>query len=78
VIIYGATPSGIAAAVEASRMGCSVIILEPGPFTFVPLGEYEFTTATDAVVTISNAGAKGYVAIDAVRFIPAANDRIGK
>jgi hypothetical protein len=45
---------------------------KPGPFTFVPLGEYEFTTATDAVVTISNAGAKGYVAIDAVRFIPAA------
>ncbi|MDR0354092.1 MAG: FAD-dependent oxidoreductase [Opitutaceae bacterium] len=32
VIIYGATPSGIAAAVEASRMGCSVIILEPGRF----------------------------------------------
>ncbi|MDR2675804.1 MAG: FAD-dependent oxidoreductase [Opitutaceae bacterium] len=32
VIIYGATPSGIAAAVEASRMGRSVIILEPGRF----------------------------------------------
>lgn len=41
-----------------------------GPFTFVPLGEYEFDALKEAVVTISNAGAKGYVAIDAVRFIP--------
>ncbi|MDR2674103.1 MAG: FAD-dependent oxidoreductase [Opitutaceae bacterium] len=44
---------------------------KPGPFTFVPLGEYEFKAGADAVVTIGNAGAKGYVAIDAVRFIPA-------
>jgi choline dehydrogenase-like flavoprotein len=41
-----------------------------GPFTFVPLGEYEFAAGADAAVTITNAGAKGYVAIDAVRFIP--------
>ncbi|OAM88797.1 FAD-dependent oxidoreductase [Termitidicoccus mucosus] len=46
-----------------------------GPFTFVPLGEYEFKAGEDAVVTISNAGAKGYVAIDAVRFVPAAGDK---
>lgn len=41
-----------------------------GPFTFVQLGEFEFDASKEAAVTISNAGAKGYVAIDAVRFIP--------
>jgi flavin-dependent dehydrogenase len=32
VCIFGATPGGIAAAIQASRMGKSVILLEPGKF----------------------------------------------
>jgi hypothetical protein len=51
---------------------------KPGPFTFVPLGEYDFKAGEDATVTISNAGAKGYVSIDAVRFIPAPDTRAEK
>lgn len=31
LVIYGGTPAGISAAVQASRMGARVILLEPGP-----------------------------------------------
>src|SRR5512140_2467805 len=30
IVIYGATSSGIAAAIQASRMGKSVVIVDPG------------------------------------------------
>ncbi len=40
------------------------------PFAFVPVGVFRFGPDRDAAVTITNAGADGYVAIDAVRFIP--------
>jgi hypothetical protein len=38
--------------------------------TFVSLGTYEFTGKESAVVTVSNAGADGYVVIDAVQWVP--------
>jgi len=43
---------------------------KPGSFAFVPLGAYAFTAGKSYDVKISNAGAEGYVAIDAVRWIP--------
>ena len=41
-----------------------------GSFAFVPLGEYDFKAGQPYTVKISNVGTKGYVAIDAVRWIP--------
>lgn len=40
------------------------------PFAFAPIGTFRFDAGQEASVTISNAGADGFVAIDAVRFIP--------
>lgn len=40
------------------------------PFAFAPIGTFRFEAGQEASVTISNAGADGFVAIDAVRFIP--------
>ncbi len=37
---------------------------------FISLGAYRFTTARPAVISISNAGTDGYVAVDAVQFLP--------
>jgi hypothetical protein len=37
---------------------------------FASLGQFEFDEGMPAVVTISNAGADGYVVIDAVQFLP--------
>ncbi|MDB6137734.1 MAG: FAD-dependent oxidoreductase, partial [Verrucomicrobiaceae bacterium] len=37
---------------------------------FVSLGTYRFSTAKSAVITISNAGTDGFVAIDAVQLLP--------
>jgi hypothetical protein len=38
---------------------------------FVSLGTFTFTAARPAIVTVSNAGTKGYVSVDAVQFLPA-------
>ena len=40
------------------------------PFAFVPLGEFNFKKGQPARVVVSNAGTKGFVAVDAIRWIP--------
>ena len=37
---------------------------------FVSLGEYNFSDTQPAAVIISNAGANGYVVVDAVQWLP--------
>ena len=44
--------------------------LPPLEGLFISLGEYDFTPDQPAVVEVSNAGADGYVIIDAVQWIP--------
>lgn len=44
--------------------------LPPLEGLFISLGEYDFTPAQPAVVEVSNAGADGYVIIDAVQWVP--------
>ena len=39
------------------------------PFAFVPLGSFPFKKGEKATVTVGNAGTKGYVVVDAVRWI---------
>ncbi|MEM6365981.1 MAG: DUF1553 domain-containing protein, partial [Planctomycetota bacterium] len=39
------------------------------PAPWKTLGEYEFSDQSDAMVTISNAGTRGYVIVDTIRFI---------
>jgi lysophospholipase L1-like esterase len=49
--------------------------LEPGlDQLFVSLGEFEFTADKAAVVTVSNQEADGYVIVDAVQFLPLAEN----
>jgi hypothetical protein len=43
-----------------------------GPGPFQSLGVYSFTTEKPAVITISTAGTDGYVIVDAVQLLPAA------
>jgi hypothetical protein len=39
--------------------------------SFISLGTFDFTTTDPAAVVVSNAGANGYVVIDAVQWVPA-------
>lgn len=50
----------------------------PGEVNGVPVsaGVFNFAADRDAVVTISNAGADGYVVVDAVQFVPVATAKL--
>jgi hypothetical protein len=42
---------------------------ETTPFNFVPVGEYKFNAGEAGIVELTNRGADGRIAIDAVRWI---------
>ena len=61
VCVFGATPGGIAAALQAARMGKSVVIAEPGRF----IGG--MTTGGLGATDIGNKGAIGGLALEFYR-----------
>lgn len=47
-----------------------------GPLTFHPLGKFDFSAETEAVVTIADTEADGIVIVDAILFVP--QDKVAK
>jgi len=59
--------------VESAEGSKTIVIDEKvsnKPFAFIPLGEFRFTKDAPARVTVSNANTSGFVAVDAIRWIP--------
>lgn len=59
-----------------SKAGTNLVLLNqtlqpPVDKVFAPIGKFRFGTGTNGWVSISNAGTKGFVVIDAVRLVPA-------
>src|SRR5947207_15971473 len=53
IVVYGGTPGGLSAAIQANRLGKSVVLIEPGPY----LGG--MTTGGLGATDIGNKGAIG-------------------